>query len=169
MTRSHSCITTYTPDLGSPHILLGLAYKQMFCLYVYFLVCVSWCWFWASKPRASSEVSLLSFLLLCSHFQLLSTLSSPTPWRICLVSYLSSLHFLCTNEQICAYLRAFFFLLEEYTTGIFLNWALVTSQHFLEIPPNQTAELALPLLIVVQHSVFVDAHDLSTPLLRMDI
>ena len=73
-------------------------------------VCILWRWFWASKPRASSEASLLSFLLLCSHFQLLSPLSSLAPWRVCLVSYLSILHFLCTYEQICAYLRAFFFL-----------------------------------------------------------
>ena len=60
MTRSHSCIITYIPDLGSPHILLGLAYKQMFCLYVYFLVCVSWCWSERQSPEPPQKC--LSFL-----------------------------------------------------------------------------------------------------------
>ena len=36
-------------------------------------------------------------------------------------------------------------------------------------PSKSNAELAFPLLIVIQRSMFVDTLDLSTPLLRMDI
>lgn len=149
--HNHLHVWPLIPQIWVPltSCLALLINRRFAYVFVCVCVCILWRWFWASKPRASSEASLLSFLLLCSHFQLLSPLSSLAPWRVCLVSYLSILHFLCTNEQICACLRAFFFLLEEYTTGIFLNWALVTSQHFLEIPSNQTAELALPLLTVV--------------------